>query len=172
MEEQPLEIILYIAQYLNLRSLVNFSKTCNYYHSALKMLIASLKKELFTPATVICDDNSTKIMFFPGPVIYNKLIPGMPIDGIYFFEEGFYTDNRREVQFFFQHFNKFLKNTKSEFGGQFIATIKTKTKKIRQCEVGILYEGKTICHIGDGKHKYRKLIAFGKTFTKKFWDKY
>lgn len=120
MDNLPNEMVLHIAQYLKLRSLLRLSATCTRYHAVLKDVIQSRKEKLFAPATLETEDGV--LMFFPGPAIRKQLLPGMPIDGVYFIEQHSVT---KPVQFFFQRFRKYLKYGHTDF----VATIKTKVKK-------------------------------------------
>lgn len=123
MIELPPEIIWVIAENLNFRSLCRLRLACKNYSDLLHNLVDSRKRELFDKYTLIDKDNS--VIFKPGPAI-TTLPKNFPIDGIYFFEIVEYDRNsclslgminedidyclHGEINFFFQDFNRMLRN--------------------------------------------------------------
>lgn len=165
MLELPLEMIYFIAEKLNFRSLVQLRLTCSCYAQLLNDLVASRKQELFTKYTLTDEENAIK--YIPGPAI-KELPRGFPIDGIYFFEVEDY-HARADVNFFFRNFDGFLKNSHDT---KYIATIKTKTKKIHKHDLGchnLSPRCKSPGHWNDLDGDYRVMFHQGKQIIKEFW---
>lgn len=168
LEDQPLEIVYLIASHLNFRSLICLKRTCRTYSELLDSLIESRKKELFAQHTFADDENG--IVFYPGPAI-KHLPKNFPLDGIYFFDMPDYHASCN-VQFFLLNFDKFLRSDCLDT--QCIATIKTKTKKIHNHDLGChnLSRSDLIGHYNDldvAYGDYRSLFHVGKTNIKEFW---
>lgn len=165
LEDQPLEIIYLIALHLNFRSLVSLKRTCRTYSELLDSLVTSRKNDLFARHTFTDEGNA--LVFYPGPAI-KSLPKHFPLDGIYFFEMPDYHASS-DVHFFLLNFDKLLRSNYQDT--QCIATIKTKTQKIHNHDLGChnLSQSKEIGHYNDLDVDYRSLFHVGKTKIKEFW---
>lgn len=191
MIELPHEIVFLISSYLNFRSLVRMSQTCQTYFQLLSGLIKIRKEDLFKKYTYVDENNG--IEFVPGPAISRTLPQGFPINGVYFFEIGYHASG--DINFFFENYFDFKCSSVLPHYDSLIATIKTEVKDTNNYKLGCHnfssknqigywndldvmsvgipeYIGNAVCDYVDcdGECNYRCLFAKGKKVINMFWD--